>query len=126
MTICERVFALLASDGREQGQMAKYIGVSKKTVSSWRSRGTSPGAEYIAPIAEYFGVSTDYILTGEERDLRLKPEDVELLTLWDVLSPADKAVVKYEMYRRSNRAEPFEPNGEKKVEAGASSVKSVG
>ena len=63
MTICERVFSLLADAGREQRELAKFIGVPAKTVSTWKVRGTNPGAEYIAAIAEFFSVSVDYILT---------------------------------------------------------------
>ena len=48
MTICERVFSLLASDGRDQKDLAMHIGVSTRTVSTWKTRGTNPGAEYIA------------------------------------------------------------------------------
>lgn len=54
MTICERVFSLLASDGRDQKDLAMHIGVSTRTVSTWKTRGTNPGAEYIAGIAEFF------------------------------------------------------------------------
>lgn len=103
MTIAERIFYLLASDGREQKDLANAIGVTPQTVSAWKARGTSPGAEHISSIAEYLGVSTDYLLTGEERQLRLKDEDVELLNLWDGLSKADRAFIKYEMYKRSGK-----------------------
>lgn len=106
MTICERVFSLLAEDGREQKELAAFVGASTRTVSTWKTRGTSPGAEYIAGIAEFFGVSTDYILTGEERNLRLKDEDKEILGLWDALGMPDKAFIKYEMYRRAGKVEP--------------------
>lgn len=75
MTICERVFSLLASDGRDQKDLAMHIGVSTRTVSTWKTRGTNPGAEYIAGIAEFFSVSTDYILTGEERQYSVSPAD---------------------------------------------------
>lgn len=75
MTICERVFSLLADAGREQRELAKFIGVPAKTVSTWKVRGTNPGAEYIAAIAEFFSVSVDYILTGEEKEYRLSPAD---------------------------------------------------
>ena len=77
MTICERVFSLLASDGRDQKDLAMHIGVSTRTVSTWKTRGTNPGAEYIAGIAEFFSVSTDYILTGEERQYSVSPADEE-------------------------------------------------
>jgi len=128
MTICERVFSLLASDGREQKELANFVGVSTRTVSTWKTRGTNPGAEYIAGIAEFFGVSTDYILTGEERGLHLKDEDVELLGLWDELSKPDRAFIKYEMYRRAGKVEPAPAAGEKEkaTEPDGVSIGSVG
>ena len=75
MTICERVFSLLASDGRDQKDLAMHIGVSTRTVSTWKTRGTNPGAEYIAGIAEFFSVSTDYILTGSNGRNGRRPHD---------------------------------------------------
>ena len=82
MTICERVFSLLASDGRDQKDLAAHIGVSTRTLSTWKTRGTNPGAEYIAGIAEFFSVSTDYILTGEERQYSVSPADEEVLSAY--------------------------------------------
>lgn len=62
-----------------QKDLAMHIGVSTRTVSTWKTRGTNPGAEYIAGIAEFFSVSTDYILTGEERQYSVSPADEEVL-----------------------------------------------
>jgi transcriptional regulator with XRE-family HTH domain len=52
-----------------------HIGVSTRTVSTWKTRGTNPGAEYIAGIAEFFSVSTDYILTGSNGRNGRRPHD---------------------------------------------------
>lgn len=101
MTICERVFSLLASDGRDQKDLAMHIGVSTRTVSTWKTRGTNPGAEYIAGIAEFFSVSTDYILTGEERQYSVSPADEEVLSAYHALSRPEQVYILGEMYRRA-------------------------
>lgn len=73
MHINERIFSLLAKKKCTQQYFAEYLGVSDKTVSTWKSRGSTPPAEYIHPIAKFFGVSVEYILTGEEDEPISKP-----------------------------------------------------
>ena len=107
MTISERIFALLADVQREQKELAKYIGAPPSTVTSWKRKGSNPAAEYIPAIAEFLNVSTDFLLTGENKEYRLAPEDEEVLELWGALSKADKAAVKYEMYLRAGQVRPL-------------------
>ena len=67
MTIGERVFFLLDKYGLQQKELADAINVSKATVNGWKIRKGSPSADLISPIAKFFHVSTDFLLTGEER-----------------------------------------------------------
>ena len=41
------------------------IGISRGSVSLWKNKGTSPGTAQLKKIADYFGVSTDYLLGTE-------------------------------------------------------------
>lgn len=66
MEINNRIFALLTERRYTQHEFAERIGVSYKTVSAWKARGSNPPSEYIPAIAEFFNVSAMYILTGEE------------------------------------------------------------
>lgn len=43
--------------GLSQKEVAKILGVSNKTIHSWESGGTSPGAKYIDAICKLYGVS---------------------------------------------------------------------
>ncbi len=43
------------------------IGISKATPTTWKKRGLTPQGETLNKIASYFGVSVDYLLTGEEK-----------------------------------------------------------
>ena len=68
MTIGERVFFLLDKYGLQQKELADAINVSKATVNGWKIRKGSPSADLISPIAKFFHVSTDFLLTGEEAE----------------------------------------------------------
>ena len=66
MTINERMFALLSERRVSQNQFASSVGINPRNVSSWQTRGTDPPANVICKIAEFFGVSVEWLLSGEE------------------------------------------------------------
>ncbi len=68
MTISQRIFEELEKQGKKQKELADYIGLSTSAISDWKKKGTNPAAEKISVIADFLGVSTDYLLTGKERD----------------------------------------------------------
>lgn len=67
MTISQRIFEELKKQGKKQKELASYIGLSTSAVSDWKKKGTNPAAENISAIADFLKVSTDYLLTGEEK-----------------------------------------------------------
>lgn len=88
MEIYERIFELLGSKRSRQLELAKAIGVSTQTVSSWKTRGSDPSAKLISSIADFLGVSTDYLLTGKEsqtKKIEVIP-DPELKRMIDILT----------------------------------------
>lgn len=85
MTISQRVFHLLSKQGKKQNELAEFTGISTSTISAWNKRGTDPAANTISTIADFFGVSTDYLLTGEEKKLlsdNLTQNEIELLNIF--------------------------------------------
>lgn len=42
------------------------IGLSNSITTKWKKTGATPKGETLQKIADYFGVTTDYLLTGEE------------------------------------------------------------
>lgn len=61
------VYCELCKDrGLTPSGAAKEIGFSKGTVSTWKNRGTTPASELLNKIAEFFNVSTDYLLEKED------------------------------------------------------------
>ena len=101
MTICERVFSLLADAEREQRELAEYIG----------------------GMAEFVCVSVDYILTGEEKEYRLSPADEEVLSAYHALKRPEQVYILSEMYRRAGLiSSPADMVGEYKKTDGPESA----
>ena len=60
--------SLCKQRGVSCSKAAQEMGINKGTVSVWRNKGTRPQAAQLEKIAEYFGVSVDYLLTGEKEN----------------------------------------------------------
>ena len=56
-----RLFDLLDKDHRKKGEFYEYIG-SAGIVQNWKNRGSAPQSDKLLAIAQYFNVSTDYLL----------------------------------------------------------------
>ena len=64
-TIGQRIRALRRSKKLTQVQLAKIAGVSSPAVTEWEKDGYLPKAASLEAIANEFGVTTEYILTGK-------------------------------------------------------------
>lgn len=58
-----------------QTEFAKIVGVSQTTVTAWETGKAEPSSSAITRIADYFDVSTDYLLGRPEK--KLSSEDQE-------------------------------------------------
>lgn len=65
MDIVERIKKLCTSNGISPTQMLKRLGFSTGLMTQWNN-GQNPSNEKLKAIADYFNVSVDYLLTGEE------------------------------------------------------------
>lgn len=61
MTLAEKMKALRKERKITQEQLANGIGVERSSIGKYET-GTQPSTEIIGRIADYFGVSTDYLL----------------------------------------------------------------
>ena len=69
--ICERIEALLKERGISGSRMSADLGMSRSFMTELRKgRAKGVSAENAARIAEYLGVSTDYLLGNAEREER--------------------------------------------------------
>ena len=59
-------------------RVAKETGVTTATLTSWKQGKYTPKPEKMQKIADYFGVSLEYLMTGkepEDKEPQLKPRD---------------------------------------------------
>lgn len=61
-TYVERIKQLRQEDGISQNELAKKIGCSQSAITLWEMGARVPNAIAIIKLAEYFQVSTDYLL----------------------------------------------------------------
>lgn len=68
------VYADLCSNaGKKPSVVAAELGINKSNVSNWKNNGYTPRGDALQKIADYFNVSTDYLLTGEQKEKAASP-----------------------------------------------------
>lgn len=77
-TIGKRISALRKARGMKQEELAERLDVSGQAVSKWENDQTCPDIGLLPRLARVFGVTTDYLLTGEQEQeppVRMVPEE---------------------------------------------------
>lgn len=67
--------SLCKRSNKKPSVVATELGINKSNVSNWKNNGYTPRGDALQKIADYFGVTTDYLLTGE--DTKKAPTDGE-------------------------------------------------
>lgn len=62
----EKLKELRISKGLSQTELAKNLNVSQRSISSWETGFRQPDFETLVILADYFAVTTDYILGLED------------------------------------------------------------
>lgn len=96
LSLCEK-------KGVKRTRAAVEMGFSESAPVMWRRRGNMPPASDLVKIADYFGVSVDYLISGGETkeapaakgDVGSE-DDAEMLALWHSYFPEErKAALSY-------------------------------
>lgn len=75
----ERLRQLMKKKGVTQAEMASLFGISRQSLSLYCNGKTQPNIETIVKMAEYFGVSVDYLFGLAEERIKVAinlPDDV--------------------------------------------------
>ena len=62
---CDRFKEQRLKSGVNQVELAKIFNVSKQTISNWESGKRKPDTDTIFKLANFFGVTTDYLLGND-------------------------------------------------------------
>lgn len=76
MTIYERIESLRKSQGLSQGKLEKQLGFSNGSISKWKN--STPKVERLQKLADFFGVSVEYLMTGKEDEKKEKDNTGDL------------------------------------------------
>ena len=62
MDTINKIIQLLSDQEHNQKDLTDYLGIDKSTFTAWKNGKSRSYNKYIYEIAEFFGVSTDYLL----------------------------------------------------------------
>jgi transcriptional regulator with XRE-family HTH domain len=90
----ERIKELCKNRGITLKELETAVGVGNRTIYRWDQN--SPSIEKVCAVAEYFGVSVDYLVRGEDHptsDRLLSYAETRLLDDYRHLDPSRKSLV---------------------------------
>lgn len=77
MTIGERLFNLRKERNLSQEDLANELDVSRQSISKWETNQSMPDFDKIVLLCEYFGITTDELLTGKKDIVEAKEIDTK-------------------------------------------------
>ncbi|MDE6598277.1 MAG: helix-turn-helix domain-containing protein [Clostridia bacterium] len=70
----QRLSELINNSGKQQNEISNDLGLYKQKLSRWKTGYTEPNLDDLIMLANYFEVSTDYLLGLEdETGTKIKP-----------------------------------------------------
>ena len=78
MEILNNILSLLKIQNKKQSELTTYLGLSKNVFTNWKSGDNTSYIKHLPHIAEFLGVSVDYLLGTD--------------------APSDKTVFTYALY----------------------------
>lgn len=84
--------ALCKEKGVRPSEVSRETGVSSAALSSWKTGRYFPKTDKLQKIADYFGVTMEYLMTGENPMEYVPPVMQELLEAADGCAPEDLAL----------------------------------
>ena len=86
-----KILLLLKQQHKTQKELMSFLGLGKTAFTGWKSGANNSYLKHIGKIAEFFNVSTDYLLGKENSPLSkesgLSAEQREIINLFDSAPP---------------------------------------
>lgn len=89
------IFAkLLSKNGKKAIDVSRATGISPTTFSDWKSGKSAPKQDKLQKIADYFGVTITYLMTGKEEDSEQKITSLSKSEELDIMKDVDVIIEK--------------------------------
>ena len=72
---------LLDEKNISQQELCTFLGIGKQAFTNWKSGHTKSYKKYLPQIADFFGVSVDYLLGKEEKKEKLPATNEEFIAM---------------------------------------------
>lgn len=79
----ERILELMETTHTTAAMLTREISLTNGLVTQWKQGKQKPSLEAVSKLAQYFNVSTDYLIFGKESSI--SPNQQELLELYSQL-----------------------------------------
>lgn len=96
MNIIERILLKAKEKGLNQSLLAQHLsdfGVTKQTITDWKTNKSNSYYYLIADIANVLNVSCDYLLTGKDSAAELTEAEIKLLEKYSKLLDGERQEV---------------------------------
>ena len=74
-TLAQRMLSLRRARGLSQEELAEQVGVSRQAVGKWESGQSQPELDKVIALSRLFGVSCDWLLTGQAPEAAAVPRE---------------------------------------------------
>ena len=93
VSFVERIDEELDFKGMKRAELLRLLGLPRNSISNWLERGNIPAGDICLKIADYFGVSIEYLITGKNNDST--QEERWLISQWKQLSDEQKSSIRF-------------------------------
>lgn len=97
MTIGTRLQTLRKERQLTQTDVARALGISQQSYGRWETDKVKPSPAKLTQIANYFGVSTDYLLNSDTDDVDLSEVELLFRSTSKGLTDEEQAIFKQEL-----------------------------
>lgn len=81
--ILDRISEELARQGKMQAELVSYLDLPKGAYSSWKAGKSRNFCEHLGEIAQFLGVSVEFLVTGRNAEKNMvNPREEELILLY--------------------------------------------
>lgn len=92
--VVDRIDALLAQRNETRNNL-RTLGILQQTISQWSTKNRMPRADDLHKIADYLGVSMEYLLTGELR--KMSTDEINFIYKLRMLTPEQKDILQNQL-----------------------------
>lgn len=93
-----RIDNLLNERNLRRADLCRAVGISDSTIRTWITRNASPSVEAAFRVAQFFGVTVEYLVTGKTPDespgLFLSADEEEIIDIYRALDKRGKEELK--------------------------------